>query len=172
MLPPDSRHNWAFFQKSGQENLERHQKSWKNQKVLFTHIRNLVYSFSSMLSCMMSRHMDPKVHSELVRHTKIFLNRKHEFDRDMPSDNGMLDWSNKSNFLSLMNICESIPIIGPPLLYWEGGPNGEKAIQMLKPLIHGLVMNWQQNTLLRFYRGRVFENICHSLNVSQVMVRN
>lgn len=113
---------------------------------------------------MMSKSMNEDSCTVLVRFAKIFLNRKHEFDRDMPCDDGIFDWSKKSNFLSLLNICENIPKIGPPALYWEGGACGEKAIQLLKPIIHGLVLNWQKNTLLRFYRGRLFQNICNSLH--------
>ena len=60
---------------------------------------------------------------------------------------------------------EILPYLGPPLLYWEGGPRGEKAIHMLKPLLHGFLRNWSKNLLLHFYSNRTFEQIQKSLEV-------
>lgn len=127
----------------------------------FHYIINLVYSFHAMISRLMTNKMDTNIQTEITRYIKIFLNRKNESDLYIYK---MDNWSKKSNFVSLMNLSENAMIFGPIKLYWEGGPCGEKIIQMIKPLINGLTINWQKNTLLRFYRGNILKK-CHLLQI-------
>ena len=54
-----------------------------------------------------------------------------------------------------MNIPRQIELYGLSRLYWEGGFRGEGIIQEIKRIInHGLVKNWEINTMKRFYNNR------------------
>ena len=79
-----------------------------------------------------------------------------KLDNELPKENGMKPcWVSKSNFLSLLNLPKQMRLYGPMRRYWEGGYRGEGLIQDLKPLIkNGLCLNWQVNTLKKFYNLR------------------
>ena len=56
-------------------------------------------------------------------------------------------WVSSYNFMCLLNLPETIDYFGPILLYYEGGPLGEKNVQTIKRLFPGFIKDWPMATL-------------------------
>ena len=122
----------------------------------FQNVVNVLNSMIRMISLLMSDTMTDDIATQCECSIKIYLSMVNKLDKVLPKENGLKPcWVSKSNFLSLLNLPKQMRLYGPMRRYWEGGYRGEGLIQDLKPLIkNGLCLNWQRNTLKRFYNLR------------------
>ena len=60
-------------------------------------------------------------------------------DVETTSSKDREDWHLKANYMSLPNLIQMMRLLGPLVLWWDGGGKGEKYIQSVKPHIkHGV----------------------------------
>ena len=67
-----------------------------------------------------------------VRHAKLTKPKKTPVFNELK---GAEAWWMKSNYLSLSNVIPMMHLLGPLILWWDGGGKGERFIQMVKPHI-------------------------------------
>ena len=70
-------------------------------------------------------------------------------------------WWLKPNYMSLSNLIAMMRLIGPLVLWWDGGGKGERFIQVIKPHIkrgvRGDALTFFVNLLEKLFRGRIME---------------
>lgn len=90
-----------------------------------------------------------------VRHDKH--NKKSETQKKGPKKVKEAWWT-KSNYLSLSNLISMMHLLGPLVLWWDGGGKGERFIQFVKPFIKQGVRedakSFFSNLLEKIFRGR------------------
>ena len=72
------------------------------------------------------------------------MNKKQKQDATKPAiDNHLPSWLQHFNFLSLLNLPETMDLYGPLVNTWEGGNRGEGFLRHIKPIITNTVCaNW------------------------------
>ena len=65
----------------------------------------------------------------------------------------------RPNFLTLLNIPDSIEQFGPPRSVWEGGEMGEGSIPKLKQRIHNLKPNFAHNAMKSYYEEQTMVSL-------------
>ena len=76
-------------------------------------------------------------------------------------------WLKKYNFLSLLNIPETIDKYGPLINLWEGSNQGEGYLRYAKPKVTDIhSKNWQINAHINLLNETSLNNVinCHALN--------
>ena len=91
-----------------------------------------------------------------VRHKK--LNKQ---TTNIGEKKGTEAWWLKPNYMSLSNLIAMMYLIGPLVLWWDGGGKGERLIQIIKPHITKGVRRdalcFFVNLLDKLFRGRIME---------------
>ena len=97
--------------------------------------------------CLTHNGIDDALIAETELYMKEFLSAVREFDirvryeklnkpTKKPSERkGTEAWWLKPNYMSLCNLISMMLLIGPLVLWWDGGGKGERFIQMVKPHI-------------------------------------
>ena len=116
---------------------------------------DFVGSLLSTVSSVMVREVNDSTVREVDREIKIFLTNLHNacnhFKNKDPTRKGAQDyyWHKKYNFLSLLNVPETIERYGPLLNLWEGSNQGEGYLRYAKPKVTDIhSKNWQLNAHL------------------------
>ena len=70
-------------------------------------------------------------------------------DSKLRAEESVPMWITSYNFISLMNLPEAMTHFGPLKNLWEGGGQGEKMIQQVKPIMRGLRKSWQRQVMTK-----------------------
>jgi hypothetical protein len=127
-----------------------------------------VFRVVGALHSMMSRLMEESTTEEKVRsvraHIKLFLTVFEMFDKDIRNEDEKPKWIGCSNFISLLNLPGVMERFGPLRNLWEGGGQGEKILQVIKPSWVGYRKNWHKNIMDAILRdmamSRIDEKYC------------
>jgi len=125
-------------------------------------------SLHAMVCRVMCRTCSDRHVADVDRHIKLFLSRFDEFDRNMKSDQDKTpQWLSSYNFICLTNLPAVLATFGPIRNLWEGGGQGEKMLQTIKPRWFGYRKNWQQNIIDNILKKQALRRICkkHSIDV-------
>ena len=71
------------------------------------------------------------------------------------------------NFMSLLNIPETLEDFGPLKNYWEGSYIGEKYITQVKSEFYGKRNNWTYSMLQRINKKAIFKKLIYENNEKQ-----
>ena len=122
----------------------------------------LVQSFHALVArCLTHAGVDDAFIAETSLYLKEFLSAVREFDVRVRSEamnkeptkvgerKGTEAWWLRANYMSLCNLVTMMLLLGPLVLWWDGGGKGERFIQMVKPHITRGV---REDVLLFFVR--------------------
>ena len=105
-------------------------------------IDNFIGSLLSTVSCIMTRVVNEKIVINTEREIKIYLNNLDVFQKYMNTSQynrkdgtKNIYWVRKYNFLSLLNIPDTMRRYGPLINLWEGSNQGEGYLRHAKPKI-------------------------------------
>jgi hypothetical protein len=116
-----------------------------------SNVHDVICSLLPMVSRIMQRTVSATTIMEVDRHIKLFLSKFHNFDVAMTAkkstDKRKPAWLSSYNFICLTNLPSMIRKYGPIRNLWEGGGQGEKILQLIKPRWHGYRKNWAKNML-------------------------
>ena len=139
-------------------------------------VNRCVQSLFAMLSRLMIRETTEQRINEADIYVKVFLTYYSRFDDKMPSKSrgnkkNLPTYISKGNFLSLPRLIDTMRLLGPVILNWEGYVDGESFLRFVKPIIkHGVRKNWDLNTILKVVRWMAmdmledspeWQRICH-----------
>ena len=141
----------------------------QTSKWLFSHVvtcgvleENLVKTLADIIilyNCLVSRVMGGADTKCISRHINAFLTKIHKWDRLNGIDTQKCMLISRPNFLTLLNIPDSIERFGPPRSVWEGGEMGEGSIPKLKQRIHNLKPNFAQNAMKSYYEEQTMVSL-------------
>ena len=113
------------------------------------------------LAFMVANVMTPVTSTAIIlkveRSIKIFLTAFDKFDAGLRKPEQKPTWVTSYNFTCLLNLPDVMNNYGPLLNLWEGGGQGEKILQQVKPLWLGFRKNWQQSILTRMLNERALK---------------
>jgi hypothetical protein len=134
------------------------------QTDIIQQVERVVVSLSAMISRIMSPFpVTAQTITDIDRHIKIFLSCVEKLDFIL---NGSISpdaeshkkpriplWNSTANFVCLLRIPETMKQFGSLRDYWEGSLCGEKYLQRIKPLIHGVRPGdqWMKTTMQKIY---------------------
>lgn len=111
-------------------------------------VQDVVKKLAIMLGHIMVRTVDKATIMKTKLRIKTFLTAYHKFDLHLITEKEKNGWLSSYNFICLLNIPFMMEEFGPVPNLWEGGYNGEKFCQQLKPRLRGgLTANWHVNVL-------------------------
>jgi hypothetical protein len=101
----------------------------------------------------------------VMLHVLEFLNSFDSF-KPLHEDRKFPEWMTMYNFLCLLNLPDSVELLGPLRFNYEGSSEGEGFIPMVKPLLsQGMRKNWQKNLAHRFFRKRAMKMVLRDARV-------
>ena len=108
-------------------------------------LSRMVVSYHALVArCLTHSAIDDDFINETELHLKEFLScvldldvrTRHEKLASASRDKKKTEaWWEKSNYMSLLNLAPTMALVGPLVLWWDGGGKGERYIQMVKPHI-------------------------------------
>ena len=118
------------------------------------HIYQFTGSLYYMLSLILARTSSHEHVKRTDRNIKLFLSNLDRLQKMLQKEtvnNGQEIhkpiWFTKYNYLSLLNIPQSMINYGPTVNYWEGSLKGEGYVKYVKPKLTNVKgKNWQKNT--------------------------
>lgn len=139
----------------------------------------MVISFHAFVArCLTHSGVDEKDIAETELYLKEFLSSLREFDvrvrfkkLNKPATKpgaskvselkGTEAWWLKPNYMSLRNLLYILRVLGPLVLWWDGGGRGERFIQLVKPFIkrgvRGDALNFFVTLLGKLFRVRIID---------------
>jgi hypothetical protein len=114
-----------------------------------TDVMSVIHSLSFMVCMVMSPTASDEVISDVEHSIKIFLTSFEKFDAGLQNKKEKPMWVTSYNFPCLLNLPETMRVFGPLPNLWEGGGQGEKVLQLVKPLWNGFRSRWHVNLLDR-----------------------
>ena len=133
-------------------------------------INNLIGSLVSMISSIMKHEVTDESIDDSDREIKLYLSNLNIAqngvislgDVDMSKKSKPL-WLSKYNFLSLLNIPQSMKLFGPMINLWEGSNQGEGYLRFAKPKLTNIhSKNWQINAHLQMLNEMSFDEVIDS----------
>ena len=121
-------------------------------KPSIANIELCVSSFYTMIASLMTKETTAEIINDCACNVRIFLTAYSRFDAEMPkkSTARLPSSISKGNFLSLLRLVDSMELLGPPRLNWEGNAPGEGSLKFVKKeIMDGNRENWHVNTLRR-----------------------
>lgn len=109
--------------------------------------RVIIAFYAFVARCLSHAGIDEQTIAETELYRKEFLSALREFDirvryqklgktvKNVSERKGTEAWWLKSNYMSLCNLIAMMRLIGPLVLWWDGGGKGERFIQLIKPHI-------------------------------------
>jgi hypothetical protein len=121
-----------------------------------TVVQDTLVALDAMMSWLMVEQIDDNsYYTELERKIRIFLSLYADMDARLTKLGGTPTWLTRPNFLSLLNLPETIRRFGPIRNLWEGFWMGEGILRFIKPdMIHGLRKYWQRSTMNSLMRKK------------------
>ena len=101
----------------------------------------------------------------LKREILLFLSSVHIIDLSLhdarkKSENVMPFWLTKYNYLSLLNLPETMYKFGPLINLWEGSNQGEGFLRYAKPMIINIhSKNWQVNAINKLQAKKALDSV-------------
>jgi hypothetical protein len=161
----------------------------ERQDSRFLASRDLAQCYTALAARAMTRVVNRGIIKEVDRHAKLLLSAIDHMDvlmikgrDDCPETMALLadddddegdgaggktsrTWTTKGNCLSVLNVARMLQLHGPVILWWEGGPRGEKIFREMKPLVnHGVARpGFAKNSMKKFYKIRFISNVLDSL---------
>ena len=118
------------------------------------HMEDLIVSFHSVMSNLMTDFVDQCVVRTVDMEIKIFLSVLDQIDSSLREVGDDPIWITSSNCINLLNLPDILEKFGPMRYLWEGSMQGEGIIKHLRPFVHGMKNNWHVNALTSFCRHR------------------
>lgn len=88
----------------------------------------------------------------------------HESFETRPNRRKVLD---SPNFVSLLNLGDTIRRYGPPGIWWEGDQKAEGFMKVIKLFFTGMFLNWAYLLVVRIYQHCAMEHILGALSRGQ-----
>ena len=114
-----------------------------------TDVLSIIHALSFMVCMVMSPTASDDVISDVERSIKIFLTSFEKFDAGLRNEKEKPMWVTSYNFPCLLNLPQAMQVFSPLPNLWEGGGQGEKVLQLVKPLWNGFWSKWNVNLLDR-----------------------
>ena len=118
------------------------------------HVEDLIVSFYSVMSNLMTDTVDQCVVDIVDMVIKIFLSVLDQIDTSLREVGDDPIWITLSNCINLLNLPDILKKFGPLRYLWEGSMQGEGVIKHLRPFVRGMKNNWHVNALMSFCRHR------------------
>ena len=156
--------------------LQWDQKLISEESNVFTPIiaDSFVGSLLSTISSIMTRVVDDCIIREVEREIKVYLSHVNSFHDMISNSNSKTNkrkpkryWLRKYNFLSLLNIPDTMYKYGPLVNLWEGSNQGEGFLRYAKPRITDIhSKNWQINAHIKLLNMISMNEVieCHVTN--------
>jgi hypothetical protein len=109
----------------------------------------MMQALSYMICIILSHTTSHETVTQLNRAIKLFLTLFHKFDAGLRKHNEKPTWVTSYNFPCLLNLPDAMARFGPLTNLWEGGGQGEKFLQLVKPLWQGYRSGWNVQLLER-----------------------
>ena len=129
-------------------------------------ITHVICAMTAMVSRIMQSAMSDETVIDMERHIKIFLTTFHTFDHALLESNKTTGsgtskptWLTSHNFMCLLNLPTTVRKFGPMRNLWEGGGQGEKMLQKVKPFWYGYRKNWAQNILYNMLKNKAIARV-------------
>ena len=126
-------------------------------------------AYSNVPICLISVNETPGL---MRREILLFLSRVHIVHNSLhharkESESAMPYWVTKYNYLSLLNLPETMYNYGPLINLWEGSNRGEGYLRYAKPMIINIhSKNWQANAIKKLQSKKALDSVVehHCLN--------
>ncbi len=134
----------------------------------------LVTSLGALLQCVMAKEVNDEVLNKTEYAARIFLSAYDNLEKKLRKGTCKPGVISCYNFMSLLNLSETMKMFGPLRFLWEGKWQGEAFIQRVKALMtHGLRGdNCEVNLLRRLVRGTSLDNIYRSVKPETAVKRS
>ena len=93
------------------------------------------------------------------RHIKIFLTNVEKLDNKLRNKNKNPMWVEKYNFVSLLNVPDTMKRHGCKRMLTELDGKGEKGMKSLKKQINGLCRNWAKSAAEKVLKEKSLQNV-------------
>ena len=133
-------------------------------------VSDVLFMFQA-LAFMVANVMTPVTSNDIIqsveRSIKIFLTVFEKFDVGLRAVKQKPTWVTSYNFTCLLNLPDLMREYGPLTNLWEGGGQGEKILQMVKPLWLGFRNNWQHSILTRMLNEKALKTMMSSEDIME-----
>ena len=123
------------------------------------HMKSYWYALHSLIANCMYLHPDTEIISETKVYIKIFLNSVHDLDRYLNDGNQKYCWYSSWNYITLLNVPETLKKFGSFQNLWEGATVGEGILKDVKPLSTYVYTNWSTSLTTKIYQDRTLKYI-------------
>ena len=138
-------------------------------------IKNAIHSTSVFVSTLFAKEVNNDTIHETNIAVRLFLSKVNALEQAMSKTRSKKNQcANKvfdtGNFLSCLNITDTMKELGPPTNLYEGGISGEGIIPYVKKAFqsgHGIRGNSMVNALMNFYRSRSIERLTRPFSGKQ-----
>ena len=146
----------------------------KSSKYGVDDMSRMVACFHTLVvRCLTNSSIDDDLITEVELCIKEFMSCVREFDvrvryakldksvTKVSERKGTEAWWLKSNYMSLPNLVATMILVGPLVLWWDGGGKGERFIQTVKPHIkrgvRGDLLTFFVRLLEKLFKGRLLD---------------
>ena len=142
-------------------------------------LNNLMSLWSSLhaiISNCMCRQVTSKCINQVAIYIKIFLSAINDIDKYLSNSNSTRLWFSSWNYITLLNIPETLKKYGSFQNIWEGGTVGEGILKDVKPLSTYVYAKWYMHLTTKLYQTRSLNAITktslHRNNIQPYIPKN
>ena len=142
-------------------------------------LNNLTLLWSSLhaiISNCMCRQVTSKCINQVAIYIKIFLSAINDIDKYLSNSNSTRLWFSSWNYITLLNIPETLKKYGSFQNIWEGGSVGEGILKDVKPLSTYVYAKWYMRLTTKLYQTRSLNAITktslHRNNIQLYIPKN